>query len=109
MQSETVTAPVVSAAQNGPGVADVTTTVFDTYGRTIWTKDGDGFLTYTAYDAATGAVTKSIADVNTADMGDFTDLPSGWTTPAGGGLNLITQDSGGRLGRPTRRPRRAAT
>ncbi len=101
MQSETVTAPVVSAAQNGPGVADVTTTVFDVYGRTIWTKDADGFLTYTAYDAATGAVTKSIADVNTADVGDFTNLPSGWTTPAGGGLELITQDVVDALGRPT--------
>jgi RHS repeat-associated protein len=100
-QQETVTAPVVAAAQNGPGAADVTTMVFDAYGRTIWTKDADGFLRYTAYDAATGAVTKSIADVNTADTGDFTNLPSGWTTPSGGGLELITQAVVDSLGRPT--------
>jgi hypothetical protein len=30
--SVTETQPVVSAAQNGPGTADTTTTVFDTYG-----------------------------------------------------------------------------
>jgi YD repeat-containing protein len=100
-QQETVTAPVVSAAQNGPGAADATTMVFDAYGRTIWTKDADGFLRYTAYDAATGAVTKTIQDVNTADTGDFTNLPSGWTPPAGGGLELITQTVVDALGRPT--------
>ena len=76
MQSVTVTLPVISAAQNGPGTADVTTTFFDTYGRPIWSKDADGFLNYTAYDLATGAVVKTIADVNTADTGDFSDLPS---------------------------------
>lgn len=42
------------------------------------------------------------ADVNTADTGDFTGLPSGWTTPAGGGLELITQYVLDGLGRPTK-------
>jgi hypothetical protein len=44
--SETVTLPVVSSGQNGPGTADTSTTVFDTYGDAEWTKDGGGFLTY---------------------------------------------------------------
>jgi hypothetical protein len=101
MQSETVTAPVVSAAQNGPGTADVTTAVFDVYGRTIWTKDADGFITYTAYDLATGAVVKTINDVNTADTGDFANLSTGWVTPSGGGLELITLDTVDALGRTT--------
>ena len=30
--------------------------------------------------------------MNTADTSEFTDLPSGWSTPSGGGLNLVTQD-----------------
>jgi hypothetical protein len=55
VQSVAVTLPVISAAQNGPGSADVETTYFDASGRPIWHKDGDGFLTYTAYDPATGA------------------------------------------------------
>ncbi len=90
VQSETVTLPVVTAAENGPGVADTSTTYFDSSGRPIWQKDGDGFLTYTAYDDATGAITKTISDVDTTRTGDFQNLPSGWSTPPGGGLHLIT-------------------
>jgi RHS repeat-associated protein len=102
MQSQTVSAPVVSSAQNGPGTADATTTFFDTYGRPVWQKDADGYISYTAYDAATGAVVKAIADVNTADTGDFSGLPSGWSTPSGGGLELITAYTVDGLGRTTK-------
>ena len=55
-------------------------------------KDADGYLEYMAYDVATGAQITDIQDVNTADTSEFTDLPSGWSTPSGGGLNLVTQD-----------------
>jgi RHS repeat-associated protein len=98
-QSKTVSKPVVSSAQNGPGTADTQTAVYDTYGRPIWTKDGDGFINYTAYDVATGAAVKTITDVDTTRTSDFQNLPSGWSTPSGGGLHLITQvevDSQGR-------------
>ena len=91
IESDTTTAPVIASAQNGPGTADTTTVYYDTYGRPIWTKDGDGYIDYIAYDNATGAVVTSITDVNTADTGEFSGLPSGWSTPAGGGLNLVTQ------------------
>jgi len=101
MQSETVTSPTISSAQNGPGAADVATTFFDMLGRTIWTKDADSFLNYFAYDQATSALTKSITDVDTTKTTDFTGLPSGWTTPSGGGLHLITQLAVDALGRPT--------
>src|SRR5262249_9364747 len=90
VQSQTTTAPVIGSAQNAPGAVDVSTVYFDPYGNPIWSKDGDGFLFYTAYDPATGAVVKSIEDVNTQGTNDFSNLPSGWTTPAGGGLELIT-------------------
>ena len=43
----------------------MTTTFFDTYGRPVWQKDADGFLSYTGYDPATGAVVKAISDVDT--------------------------------------------
>jgi hypothetical protein len=102
-ESIVVTLPVVSAAQNGPGVATTLTTVFDPYGRPIWQKDGDGFLTYTAYDQATGAVVKQIRDVDTTQTSTFTNLPSGWTTPAGGGLHLTTTYEVDALGRVTRK------
>jgi hypothetical protein len=102
MESLTVTQPVVSAAQNGPGVADTQTTYFDSYGRQTWHKDGDGFLTYMAYDQATSALVKSIVDVDTTRTSDFTGLPSGWSTPSGGGLHLITQYEVDSLGRTTK-------
>ena len=83
-----MTYPVVGSTQNGPGTADTETAHFDAYGRVSWAKDGDGFLHHAAYDVGTGAVTKAITDVNTSQTGDFTGLPSGWSTPSGGGAHL---------------------
>ena len=60
-----------------------------------------GSSRYTAYDPATGAVIESITDVNTADTSDFQNLPAGWVTPAGGGLNLVTTFTVDDIGRPT--------
>jgi YD repeat-containing protein len=99
MQSQTLTRPVVSSAQNGPGSADTETTYFDTKGRPIWHKDGDGFLTYNAYDDVTGALVKTITDVDTTRTSDFSNLPTGWTTPTGGGLHLVTLYQVDSLGR----------
>lgn len=100
--SVTTTMPTVSAAQNGSGTAAVVTTVFDQWGRPTWTKDADGFLTYTQSDPGTGAVVKSIADVNTALTGTFAGLPAGWVTPAGGGLHLTATAEVDSLGRTTK-------
>src|SRR5262249_23920022 len=36
----------------------------------------------------TGAVLKTITDVDTTQTSDFANLPSGWSTPVGGGLHL---------------------
>ncbi|HLJ97197.1 MAG TPA: RHS repeat-associated core domain-containing protein [Gemmataceae bacterium] len=101
MQSQTMSRPVVSADQNGPGIADTQSTVYDVDGRPIWQRDGDGFLTYTAYDPSTSAVVEQIVDVDTSRSGDFQDLPAGWTTPAGGGRHLITRYEVDRFGRTT--------
>ncbi|MDW8264105.1 MAG: hypothetical protein RMJ52_02115, partial [Gemmataceae bacterium] len=100
--SVTVTLPAVPTAQNGSGTATTLTTVFDTFGRPIWQKDGSGFLTYREYDPATGAVVKEIRDVDTTQTATFSYLPSGWTTPAGGGLHLITTYEVDALGRVTK-------
>jgi hypothetical protein len=102
VQSATISLPTVSSGQNGPGSADTEVVFYDLYGQPIWTKDGDGFISYVAYDQATSAVTKTITDVNTADTSDFSNLPSGWSTPTGGGLHLITQDEVDSLGRTTK-------
>jgi YD repeat-containing protein len=90
VQSSTESAPVISSEQDGPGTADVTSIYYDLDGRPTWAIDADGFLHYTAYDPATGAVVKSIVDVNTALTGEFVG-PAPGATPAGGGLNLVTR------------------
>jgi YD repeat-containing protein len=101
-ESVTVTGHMAPAAQNGPVRPPVTTTYFDRYGEPIWSKDPDGYLSYTTYDVATGTVTKQIADVNTSQTSDFLGLPSGWSNPSGGGLHLITQNEVDALGRVTK-------
>jgi RHS repeat-associated protein len=100
--SQATTLPVVSAAENGSGIADISEQVFDSAGRMIWSKDADGFLRYRAYDPQTGSVTKTIADVDTTQTADFADLPAGWTTPSGGGLHLMSTYEVDSLGRTTR-------
>ena len=51
------------------------------------------------YDTQTGAVVKSIVDVNTTFTADFQDLSASWSTPAGGGLHLVSTFDVDRLGR----------
>jgi RHS repeat-associated protein len=92
----------VTTGQNGPNSAAVVTTYFDQYGRAIWVKDADGYLQYAEYDQATGTVSKTIVDVNTSLTSDFTNLPSGWSTPSGGGLHLKTTKEIDPLGRSTK-------
>ena len=98
MASQTVTRPAVSAGHNGSGQAISETTVYDSAGRAVWRKDAEGFLSYSEYDAVTGALVKSIADVKIS-LGGYSNLPSGWTTPAGGGLHLVTMYELDGLGR----------
>ena len=99
VQQKATTLPVVSAAQNGSGTAATTSEYFDSFGQTTWKMDERGFLTAMIYDVPTGALVQRIDDVNTAQT---SGAPSGWTTPAGGGLNLVTDYQSDALGRRTR-------
>ncbi len=104
IESMSVTRPTISSSQNGPGSADVESIFFDTYGREIWRKDGDGFLHYIAYDPATSAPIKRITDVSTdaSHSSEYSTPPAGWAMPAGGGLHLVTEMEVDHLGRTTR-------
>jgi len=95
----TTTYPVVPTGQNGSGSATALTGQLDAFGRQTWLKDADGFIHAVEYDTLTGAVTKQIADVNTALV---TNEPAGWATPAGGGLQLTTSFLVDVLGRTTK-------
>lgn len=101
-ESITTTLPTVTTAQNGPNTATSTVVFNDEYGRPIWMKDADGFLSFVEYDTKTGAVVKTIADVDHTETSDFANLPSGWTTPGGGGLHLISTFEVDHMGRTTK-------
>lgn len=81
------TLPVVSSGENGTGVAASRREYFDVYGNLTWAMDERGFISRMSYDIPTGAITQQVQDV---DTGLYSDVPAGWTTPSGGGQNLVT-------------------
>lgn len=101
-QTVAITLPTVTTGQNGPGMAATVTTAFDDFGNPFWFRDADGFLHYREFDGTTGAIIKAISDVSTSQSSTFTGLPSGWSTPTGGGLHLTDTAEVDALGRTTK-------
>jgi hypothetical protein len=97
VEQRTTTLPIVPIGQNGTGATDTVTEIFDDEGNLVWQRDPRGFITYRAYDLPTGAVVQEIRDVDSTKLA----LPSGWTTPPGGGLHLVTDFERDALGRIT--------
>jgi YD repeat-containing protein len=106
MSSKTVSSPIISTTQNGPGgsTADTYSEYYDSFGRVVWTKDAEGYLTYTEYDGATGSASEEVVD---ADPSLITSPPV--TAPSRGSglptaLHLVTAyelDSRGRATKTT--------
>ena len=86
MEQRTTTLPAVSSTQNGSGTSATRVERFDEFGRLEWMKDERGVISYREYDLASGNVTKSIEDVDDSAL----TVPSGWSTPTGGGKHLVT-------------------
>ncbi len=98
MEERVTTLPVISTAQNGSNSANSRTERFDSHGNLIWMKDERGFITRHVYDSVQGVMTQMIQDV---DHTQVSDEPSGWTTPASGGLHLVSDFEYDDLGRQT--------
>lgn len=97
IQERTTTLPAIPTSQQGSGTSNSFVDVYDTGGNRTWHKDERGFITKSSFDIPTGAITQRIDDVDTSTA---SGVPSGWTTPAGGGLNLVTDfehDDRGRI------------
>jgi RHS repeat-associated protein len=62
IQTKTVSLPVISSAENGPGSADLWVYSYDSFERLTQTTDPDGDLNTYQYDQATGAQTQSVID-----------------------------------------------
>uniref|UniRef100_UPI0035694D90 hypothetical protein n=1 Tax=Novipirellula sp. TaxID=2795430 RepID=UPI0035694D90 len=85
-QQQTTTLPVVSTSQNGPGTATTQKQAFDERGNLTWSMDARGFITHMVYDPVLGAMLQRIDD---ADTSLLSGVPSGWSTPSGGGKHLV--------------------
>lgn len=97
IQEQTTTLPVVPSAQNGSGVAASRKRVFDLLGNLTWTMDERGIIARQVFDPVTGGLVRRVEDVDTTVE---SGVPSGWTTPTGAGLNLVTDFEIDALGRP---------
>src|SRR5207249_44833 len=101
INQRTTTWPRVTTGQNGSGTANSRIEVFDEYGFLTWVKDERGFLTRFQTDQASAGVSQRIDDVDTTRIADSPSVPTGWATPTGGGLHLITDYAVDNLGRAT--------
>lgn len=101
IEQRTTTLPVIATTQNGSGGYNYRTERYDQYGQLIWSREERGFLTRFKYDNASGGMTQRIDDVATGQISDSPAVPSGWSTPSGGGLHLITDYTVDNLGRAT--------
>lgn len=93
--------PLVPSTQNGSGEIEKRFEVFDLKGRLTWIKDERGFITQNVYTVDTGALSRTIEDVLIDPNNPPETLPAGWTTPAGGGMNLGTDYESDAFGRIT--------
>ncbi|ADB18360.1 YD repeat protein [Pirellula staleyi DSM 6068] len=91
------TLPAIPTAQNGSNSSNTRAERYSVIGELIWTRDEAGYINNQGYDVATGALVQSIVDVDDTQL----SVPSGWSTPAGGGLHLTTDYSIDLLGRTT--------
>ncbi|MCL2639640.1 MAG: hypothetical protein FWD53_02230, partial [Phycisphaerales bacterium] len=108
----TTTMDPIPSGQNGPASstwdlanADKVTEYYSVYGHVVWTKDGDGYITYTGYDVASGGVLRTVVDVDTNQPSDFLAgdvVPYGLTSVGGTRLRLKTDYEVDALGRSTK-------
>lgn len=87
IQQRTTTLPAISTTQHGDNTSATRKDYHDQYGNLTWQMDERGFITHFKYNVPTGRMIQRIDDVDTSVT---SGAPSGWTTPSGGGLNLVT-------------------
>ncbi|MCG8600667.1 MAG: RHS repeat-associated core domain-containing protein [Verrucomicrobiales bacterium] len=100
VEEKVMTMPTIATSDHGTGNAESVTMRYDRNGFETWTRDARGTITHSEYDEINGAMIKQINDV---DTNEAENVPVGWVTPTGGGLNLVTDYENDRRGRLLRR------
>ncbi|MEI8379568.1 MAG: glycosyltransferase [Planctomycetota bacterium] len=106
VQQKTTILPRIAASQNGSGTSNQTREFNDRFGYLTWSMNERGFISRFVYDEPTGGLLQRIDDVDTSIV---SGAPAGWTTPAGGGLNLVSDFEVDNRGRTTQGLGPAAT
>lgn len=104
VQTITTTLPDITSDQNGNNTATSHTqqqTYLDSFGRPVWTKDGEGYVNFVDYDDATGAVTETVVDADPSDpaITSIAALAGPARSGAGTPLSLMTMTTVDQLGR----------
>ncbi len=101
-KEKTTTPPVIPVSQNGDGVTYTRKQIFDVLGVPLWAQDELGFITYRGAGVhrvrlgggpnSGGVVASVVQEIRDVDMNEVSGLPEqpAWTTPAGGGLTLVS-------------------
>ena len=96
----TTTLPKILGSQNGSGVSVVLKDWFELDGLHTWTKDGEGHVHYTGYDADRRTRTLQCTDVNTTSLPTGVPSTPDSTFNTTAGLNIVSEseyDSQGRM------------
>ncbi|MAG92702.1 MAG: hypothetical protein CMJ48_02975, partial [Planctomycetaceae bacterium] len=96
----TTTLPAIPTSQNGSGSSVVLKDWYELDGLHTWTKDGEGYVHYTGYDADRRTPTLQCTDVNTTSLPTGVPSTPDSTFNTTAGLNIVTEweyDSQGRM------------
>ena len=85
-EERVTTLPAIATGQNGSNSSNTRTERYSDRGELLWSMDERGFITRNTYDSVKGGLVQTIVDVDHT----LVSTPSGWTTPSGGGLHLVT-------------------
>jgi RHS repeat-associated protein len=85
-KTKTTTYPQVSTSNHGSGTATVVKEYYDADGQLRWKKDADGYVTYYAYNPATGGLAYKMVDVDTSDLSALAGTDGGRRTAWSGGI-----------------------
>lgn len=95
---KTTNLPVITPEEHGTGDTYTRVERYDFFGNAEWLKDEIGVLDFQVFDPITGGLWQRILDVDTQRMNPGV-VPDGWSTPAGGGYNLISDYECDSMGR----------
>ncbi len=102
VKKRTTTLPTVTTAQNGPNSAVSLYAYLEDDGLQTWTKDGEGYVTYTGYDADLRVATTRVVDLDNSNRPTGVPAAPDTVFATTSGLNLVDEWEYDELARRTK-------